>query len=289
MGQYIVLYILLGASLVCSVGRNVFSKLGGERFSGLSNVLGTNIFTAVLALIIFGITMPDLSLITPEIILFALAYSLLSMLSPCLHIMALERGSVSVCSLIYGCAFLLPTVFGMFFKHDMPGILSVIGIVLVIAAIILTTGKPGKGGGYVFISLAAMVASGGVGIAQTIFSNTHDPSLQNELLFTAFTMNLIISSAMLLFLKFKKTAKPIKIDKRYFICALMLAACVVGQNRINLDLAGKLPSVIMFPVASGGGIAATTLLSGILFREKLRPRQIIGICAAVCAIVIIFI
>ena len=281
-------YILLGASLVCSVGRNVFSKLGGDRFSGLANVLGTNIFTAVLALIVFGITMPDLTLITPEIVLFALAYSVLSMLSPCLHIMALERGSVSVCSLIYGCAFLLPTVFGMFFKRDVPGVLSVIGIILVISAIILTTGKPGKGGGYVFISVAAMVASGGVGIAQTIFSNTHEESLQNELLFTAFTINLIISAIMLAVLRIRKTANPIKINKRYFICALMLAACVVGQNRINLDLAGKLPSVVMFPVASGGGIAATTMLSTVLFREKLNPRQIVGIYVAIAAIIIIF-
>ena len=63
----------------------------------------------------------------------------------------------------------------------------------------------------------------------------------------------------------------------------------MGQNRINLDLSGKLPSVVMFPVASGGGIAATTLLSGVMFGDKLKPRQIIGICVAISAIVLIFI
>jgi len=282
-------YILLGGSLLCSIGRNVFSKLGGDRFSGLSNMLGTNIVTALLALVIFGITAPDLSLITPEIILFALCYSILSMLSPCLHIAALERGSVSVCSLIYGCAFLLPTVFGMFFKSQIPSITAVIGIALVMSAIFLTTGKPGKGGGYIFISFGAMIASGGVGIAQTIFSNTHDASLQNELLFVAFTMNLVISAVMLLFVGGKGNGKPIKLDARYLICALMLAVCVVGQNRINLDLAGKLPSVVMFPVASGGGIAATTLLSGVMFGDKLKARQIVGICVAIAAIVLIFV
>jgi len=282
-------YILLGGSLLSAIGRNVFSKLGGDRFSGLSSMLGTNIFTAVLALVIFGITLPDFSLITPELVLFAAVYSIFSMLSPCLHIAALERGSISVCSLIYGCAFLLPTVFGTFFRGDTPTATAIIGIILVLFAIALTTGKPGKGGSYIFISIAAMIASGGVGICQTIFSNTYDHSYQNELLFVAFTLNLIISCTMLLLLKAKKTARPIRIDRRYFVCALMLAVCVVGQNRINLDLSGKLPSVVMFPVASGGGIAATTLLSGVMFGDKLQPRQIAGICVAVAAIVLIFI
>lgn len=285
----IINYILLGGSLLCAIGRNVFSKLGGDRFSGLASMLGTNIFTAVLALIIFGITAPDFSLITPELVLFAAVYSAFSMLSPCLHIAALEKGSISVCSLIYGCAFLLPTVFGTFFRGETPTVTAIIGILLVLSAIALTTGKPGKGGSYVFISVGAMIASGGVGICQTIFSNTHDHSYQNELLFVAFTINLIISSVMLLALKSKKNTKPIKIDKRYFVCATMLAVCVVGQNRINLDLSGKLPSVVMFPVASGGGIAATTLLSGIMFGDKLKPRQVVGICVAIAAIVLIFI
>ncbi len=282
-------YIMLAASLGCAVGRNVFSKLGGDRFSGLSNVIGTNIFTAVLAIVAFGITRPDFSLITPEIILYALVYSILSMLSPCLHIIAMEKGSVSVCSLIYGCAFLPPTIFGIFFRNDIPSVFSVIGILLVIFAIFLTTGKPGKGGGFVFISLGAMLASGGVGIVQTLFSNTHEQSLQNELLFTAFTFNLIISAVLLLVLRIGNKQENMKLDSRYFIAATLLAACVVGQNTINLELSGKLPSVLMFPVISGGGIAVTTILSRLIFREKLKARQMVGICVAIAAIVLIFI
>lgn len=285
----IVNYIMLIASLGCAVGRNVFSKLGGDRFSGISNVIGTNIFTAVLALIVFGITGPDFSLITPEIVLYALVYSVVSMLSPCLHIIAMEKGSVSVCSLIYGCAFLPPTIFGMFFRKEPPGVLAVIGILLVISAIFLTTGKPGKGGRFVFISFAAMLASGSVGIVQTLFSNTHEQSMQNELLFVAFFLNLVISLALLAVLKIKKNSVSIKIDRRYFVCALLLAACVVGQNTINLVLSGKLQSVLMFPVISGGGIAVTTILSGLVFRERLKKHQIVGICVAVAAIVVIFI
>ena len=279
---------MLVASLGCAVGRNVFSKLGGDRFSGLSNVIGTNIFTAVLAIAVFGITMPDFSLITPEIIIFALVYSLLSMLSPCLHIIAMEKGSVSVCSLIYGCAFLPPTIFGMFFRREMPGVFAVVGILLVISAMFLTTGKPGKGGGFVFISLAAMLASGGVGIVQTLFSNTHEQSLQNELLFTAFTFNLIISTVLLLVLRVGKQQASFKLDRRYFVPATLLAACVVGQNTINLVLSGNLPSVLMFPVISGGGIAVTTVLSRLVFKERLKARQIAGICVAIAAIVLIY-
>lgn len=281
-------YIMLAASLGCAVGRNVFSKLGGDRFSGLFNVIGTNIFTAVLAIAVFGVTVPDFSLITPEIITYALVYSIVSMLSPCLHIIAMEKGSVSVCSLIYGCAFLPPTVFGSFFRQEFPGTLTLIGILLVIFAIFLTTGKPGKGGSFVFISLGAMLASGSVGITQTLFSNTHSEDLQNELLFTAFTFNLIISTVMLLILRRSKNRTKTRLDARYFLPATLLAACVVGQNTINLVLSGNLPSALMFPVISGGGIAVTTVLSRLVFKEKLKGRQIVGICVAIAAIVLIY-
>lgn len=280
-------YIMLVFSLISATGRSIISKAGGERFAGIKNMLGTNILSSLLALIVFGVTLPDPSLITGEMLILALFYAAFSMLSPLLYIVAVGSGNISVCSIIFGCGFLVPTVFGMIYSGEAAAPLFIPGLILIIAAVVLVTGKITRGGLRCIIpATAAMLASGSLGVVQILFSRNHSAELQNEFIFISFLFSLVIASV--LFLIFGRRAdghkKP---DRYYLIFGIALAVCIVMQNRLNLSLTGTLPAVLMFPVLNGGTIALSNILSAVIFKERFTGRKVCAVIAAVLAILLL--
>lgn len=286
--RFLMIYLTLATVLMCAVGRNIISKAGGHRFSGIVNTLGTSIMSSALAIVIFGATMPDLSLITPKIMLLALFYALFSMLSPCLYIVAVGYGNVGVCSLIFGCAFLIPTVFGMIYNSETPSPLFFVGTLLIILAVVLVTGKITKGGLKCLIPVVlATLSSGSLGVVQLLFSRSHPAELQNEFVFTAFSFSLVIAVIMSIIMHTLKGAPKTRPDLKYFLLGGALAACIVFQNRLALLLTGELPAIILFPTINGGTIALSSILSAMIFKEKFGARKITAVFAALIAIVLI--
>lgn len=282
------LYFILAVVLCCAVGRNIISKAGGDRFSGIVNTLGTNVMSSALAMVVFGATLPNLSLVTGEMVLLALFYAAFSMLSPCLYIVAVGYGNVGVCSLIFGCAFLLPTLFGMVYNSETPSVLFVVGVALIILAVVLVTGKITRGGLRCLIPVTlAMLASGSLGIVQLLFSRNHSPDLQNEFIFVSFTFSFIIALTLSLIMRKVKGAPAKRPDLKYFLLGGALAVCIVTQNRLALILSGSLPAIILFPTSNGGTIALSAVLSALIFKEKFGVRKISAVAAAVLAIILI--
>lgn len=282
------LYFILVIVLLCAVGRNIISKAGGDRFSGIVNTLGTNVMSSALAMIVIGLGQPDLRLINGEMLVLALFYAAFSMLSPCLYIVAVGYGNVGVCSLIFGCAFLIPTLFGMVYNGESPDVLFIVGVALIILAVVLVTGKITRGGLRCLIPVTlAMVASGSLGVVQLLFSRNHSAELQNEFIFVAFTFSFIISLTLSLIMRKVKGTAMKRPDLKYFLLGGALAICIVTQNRLALLLTGALPAIILFPTTNGGTIALSCVLSALIFKEKFGPRKIAAVAAAVLAIVLI--
>ena len=69
-----------------------------------------------------------------------------------------------------------------------------------------------------------------------------------------------------------------------------IAACgFVGSIyiRMNLWLAGVIPSVIFFPVSNGANVLLSTLCGQLLFKEKLNKVELIGVFVGLGAILLI--
>ena len=63
-----------------------------------------------------------------------------------------------------------------------------------------------------------------------------------------------------------------------------IAGCV--YNRLNIFLAGQLPSVVFYPTFNGSVILISTLCGLIFFKEKLKAQQAIGIAAGAAALML---
>ena len=69
-----------------------------------------------------------------------------------------------------------------------------------------------------------------------------------------------------------------------YILGSGLFGCV--YNRLNIFLAGRLPSVVFYPTFNGAVILLSTLCGLLLFRERLRARQTIGMIAGIAALLL---
>jgi drug/metabolite transporter (DMT)-like permease len=92
-----------------------------------------------------------------------------------------------------------------------------------------------------------------------------------------------------LFLRKKERASSApKIDRANVIGLLFLmlvsGVCGAVNNKLNLYLSGVIDSVVFFPVVNGGGLVLTTLASLLIFKERLRTKQWIGILFGIASV-----
>ena len=84
-----------------------------------------------------------------------------------------------------------------------------------------------------------------------------------------------------------KNAPPQASAKPLWLCALgsALSLCIISL--VMTSLAGKVPSVILFPLFNGLGIILVSLGSVFLFGEKLTPKRIVGLFLGVLGLCLV--
>ena len=66
----------------------------------------------------------------------------------------------------------------------------------------------------------------------------------------------------------------------------MLSGVVIGfYSTVNLILSGKLDSMLYYPVANGGALIFTVLVSAVVFRERFDKVKMIGVILGLLGIV----
>lgn len=288
-------YLLLIASTISGVTKNLLSKSDKKSFSGLKNQCLVNIITSIVALAVFGASSRDLGMISDvRFLILALLYGLFTMLCQICYISAVEKGAVSICSMIFSCGFIIPTLYApLVYADEHLDPLKIMGIVLLVASAVLVAGRTEKSraGIWMLLAVAAMVCSGMIGILQKIFCAKYDVANTSEYLFVSFAFMLLISTVLFFAERRKEPATHSEsaggIPLKRILLPLAFGICAVFCNKANLYLTGVLPSVVFFPVYNGGVLASTTVSSCIIYRERLTKLQWLGVALGVASIIII--
>jgi len=67
-----------------------------------------------------------------------------------------------------------------------------------------------------------------------------------------------------------------------------MALCGLANGIVNLFtmiLSNTMPASVMFPLISGGGIILSTIVSIVLYKEKLNTYQFIGLLMGIASVV----
>ena len=202
---------------------------------------------------------------------------------------SLASGPVALTSLIGNCAFIIATLFGVFYAHNPINAFQIIGMALIFVALLLCI-NPKKSSEKLstrwFIYCFFFFLVGGfVGMFNIVFGRSAVKAEINGMMLTAsivscalfFIMGIVIN-------KSKKLPMP-TIKKEALIYILLSGISGCTYFRLNTALTPVIPSPIFFPVSNGGIVVISTLFGALLWKEKLSKMQLTGIIVGLIAIV----
>ena len=285
-------YALLIVSLAGAVTKNLLPKAGGKRFSTLDGLMTVNIMSGIAGMIIVAFSGVNIHNISgASVVIMALLYGLFTLAMQSFYMTAAERGSVSVCSLIYASCFVIQTIFSAVYSGEACSALNICGIAVMLAALAMVSLKDlgGKKGNKISVILAviSMLFASGVGIVQKIFAAVYGKNGQNEYVFLAFMFMTVFGLLVKFTICRKKETDGT--DRRFYMFACAMALCVAVVNKLNVILITVLPGVLYFPVYAAGTVLCSAIFSRIIFKEKLTGLQWAGIACGVAAILMIVI
>lgn len=217
-------------------------------------------------------------------VLLGVLFGVVTALSNLYTMNALSEGPMHITLLITTSSMIIPTMSGVFFGEGFSPY-KLIAVAILIGFIYLSLGN---GGGkkinkkWFFFVLLAFVFQGSIGVLQKIHQASEHKAELNAFLFVAFICSLIYSR-----IRAKKSFKELNFGKKQVIIALLCGVCTYAMNILNLHLAGVLPSQVFFPLVNGSSIVLTSLMSVIVFKERISKKQLVGLCGGILSLIAI--
>lgn len=291
---FIVLLAVVGLAVNFCLTKLYQNRTGtGFRLSVLFNII-TGAFTAVLFFFIngfmngFALHFTSFSwLMALLLLLFCGGYALIGF-----KIIALGDIAVYTMFLMLG-GMMLPYFFGLVFLEEEFSYLRLIGLVLMVVAIALSSregDKEGKKKGSLIFFLLCMIVfclNGGGSIVSKIHQlpeNIDRAVLSPVFVMMAGIIRVVIFSLIYLSIrlhdkKLPQESRPAPVRLPVSVVLIMLASSAVDGASYLLQLVGasQLPATVMYPIITGGSVVLTALAGWLFFGQKPSRRATIGI------------
>lgn len=227
---------------------------------------------------------------------FGLLYGVTMAMFLYYKMMALSTGPIAITSLVGSCSFLIPTFCGVFLWKEAVSPLQILGTGTLLISLILSSKM--RGGSsvskkWILCCVCFFCAAGINSILIAAFQKTESAPDTNLMLLIASVTAAVCYLLLFLTGSFRTSKREPLLPylKAYlpkslpYILICGLVSCC--YQRLNLDLAGKLPSVLFFPVFNGGVILLSSVTGWVFFREKLTKLQIFGLISGFISILVI--
>ncbi len=288
-------YVLLGVSIILSVAKssvyNAYAKtVKPTLFSTFIFNGATYTVAALVALVALFFSGFKLSLST---VICAFSYAVIVFSLQTISITAMKLGTMTLTTIFVMYGMLIPSLAGPLFWHEPFGILQGVGIVLMAASLWLL--KDGKSEGeksgsvskkWLILGAVAFFLSGMAGVMEKIHQSTPGKEEKGMFVFVACLFMLLFAFIVSAVTAKSKTNAEGSVKAKTLISFGAISGAVIGLYcMINLTLAGNLDSMIYFPVANGGAMILSVLVSSTVFKERLNKRKLIGVIVGVLGIV----
>ncbi len=284
-------YFYLVASVFMSASSSVFGKIFNKKndtkkdstiFYNFLLMISVFIGWGILYIIDFSF---DVNVLWYSV-LFAICYTACNLGI----INALKYGPAMLTSLFIGLSLLLTTIWGFLFWDAKITAPVVIGLVLVVCAIVLclyTKGKEEKSVSlrWLFYVALAFFGNAGCSIVQRTQQVQYDGKHGNMLML--FAMGFCTLAYLIIYLRSNKEDTTTMIKTSWWmpvcagICNLILNVFVMLMAVTDLS-----PSLI-YPVIGVGGLAVVTIFSLLVFKEKMRWWQWLGVAVGMVAVLLL--
>ena len=242
-----------------------------------------NIVVYSICVLIFGLLLlkEQFSLFT---FLLGLLFGVVTALSNLFKMLSLSNGPMNLTLLVTTSSMIIPTMSGIFLGEAF-SFAKLCIVLILIGFIYLAVSKSDDtkvSKKWFLFCLLAFSFQGTIGILQKIHQSSIHKTEVSGFLCVAF-----ICAIIFCVIKNKGFSREIQLDKSSVFIALICGGCTFGMNYINLKLSGALPSQLFFPLINGSAIVLSSLMSMIIFKEKLSKRQAVGLIGGIISLIAI--
>lgn len=224
-------------------------------------------------------------------LLFSAVAALLGTLSVAVCFFGYASGSIAVFTMFQMTGgMLLPFIYGVLCGNEI-SVWRIAGMILLLVSIALPFIVSGRSAarptpGFLFLSLAVFFLNGAFSITSYIYSNSPSSTgafpflVLKSLLSAALTLPLL-----LIFAGKRGHSAPAPQRSRYVLPLLLVLMTAADGLSYWLQLVGAahLPAVALYPIVTGGTVAATALAGRLFFREKIGVPGIAAVLIAFAA------
>ncbi len=245
------------------------------------NLFNTLVYSV--CVLIFGILLfkEQISVFTA---LLGLLFGVITALSNLFKMLSLSCGPMNITLLVTTSSMIIPTMSGMFFGEKF-SLLKLCVVFVLVFFIYLSIGKGEdtrvRKKWFLFCALA-FIFQGTIGVLQKIHQSSSHKAETGGFLFTSFLVAIVFC-----FIRNKDSSQKIRLDRKTVFIGLICGGCTFGMNYINLKLSGLLPSQLFFPLINGSAIVLSSVMSVIIFKERLSKRQTVGLVGGIISLIAI--
>ena len=274
-------FLLYALRIICAAGQSAvgkqYARLGGDSLSfNLNKAL-----TGMVMFLLYG-CITGFSLHLPTVLL-GLGYGLAFCCSMHTGFNALSIGPMALTSIIASFSLIIPFFFGVFLWNEELTVFKAVGIVLLLASILLINAKKELGFSFLWLlyALLTLVANGVCSVVQKLHQLRFPGLYRTEFMFWALLCAFIILSLTAVQTKEKKTRV------KFSLLGLTAGAMNCSANYIVLYLSATESASVLFPIVSVANIIAVWLIGVVVFKERLRRTQVLGLIAGVASVVLL--
>lgn len=190
---------------------------------------------------------------------------------------AIEIGPMALTSIISSFSLVIPLIAGITVWDEQMSTTSVVGVILMLSSIVMiNVKKEGKiSPKWSALAIITMISNGVCSIIQKLHQICYPQQYRTEFMIFAFLVVLIVLTVKRLASKGK-----LAVSKTGLCAGVMNGA----SNYIVLILASTVEASLLFPTVSVTNIIAIWLISRVLFRERLKVTQLVGVIVGLVSI-----
>ncbi len=283
-------YFYLISATVVSTVISIMSATFSRRNRTKSNISSIyNVLVTLSAASVWGIFYFSDFTFDPKVILYSLGYGVFYIIAMSGLYKALASGSVSLTAFVKQLSLIAVAIWGFLFWNAAIETTVVIGLVLIVAALYLcfkpdkdTHTKPLTFKWVIFASML-LVGNAGCSIIQKMQQTEFEGSHGNMLMFFGCFSSVLFCTAK--FIRGPR-CKIAELDKRSLLCPVFggISSALLGKCFILL-INSPMSESVFFPCIAVGGLILTTVYSFVVYRERLRVHQWIGLAVGAVALV----
>ncbi len=241
------------------------------------------------ALLFFVVTTKNIQL-SAEIIPYSIAFASVYIIATITSVLALKLGSLAITSLIMSYSLIIPTVYGLIFNNEKLTAIKGFGIAFLLVSLFLIRAKSEENEQSKFsvkwlINIIIAFFTNGL---CSVFQDAQEKRFSGAQNGNFMILSLLLGFVVLLILTliFERKVMFESVKKGLFLAAAG-GICNGATNLLVMVIIGMVATSVFFPVLSACQILLTFMISLFFFKEKFIPRQIIGLCCGVVALVLL--